>query len=443
MVASLGGTVASYHPGTGFAVVDGLASVAAARLAGERGVQAVEPDVVSQIVDPAFESAPALAGELDVGIASRDNPAAATLFAFQWHHRAIRAHTAWAAGFLGSPSVKVAILDSGIDGTHQELAGLIDAGRSRSFVATGSTDPLNPSDDQLLDAFFPGSGRPAWSDLNGHGTFTAATVSSNAIRAAGVTSKVTLIAVKVMNARGAGSILDILNGILHATDVGADVINMSLGAVASGHGGYIGFLNRITGYARSRGVTIVVASGNEAIDLDHSGGVYAAFCSSGMVICVSATGPLYAPIQGPYGDVDRPATYSTIGTSSVDVAAPGGNFETDAQGNVIPASISWVWAACSSTQLLFLDDPDEEGDEHYVKTSCTTSNRAIAGGVGTSASAPHVAGLAALLVERFGRSPGAIRTLIQDTADDLGKSGVDPRYGKGRINVARALGLIP
>jgi subtilisin family serine protease len=54
---------------------------------------------------------------------------------------------------------------------------------------------------------------------------------------------------------------------------------------------------------------------------------------------------------------------------------------------------------------------------------------------------PHVAGLAALLVETYGRNPGVIRDVILETADDLGKSGTDAFYGRGRINVARALGL--
>src|SRR5438067_10638652 len=59
------------------------------------------------------------------------------------------------------------------------------------------------------------------------------------------------------------------------------------------------------------------------------------------------------------------------------------------------------------------------------------------------ASAPHVAGLAALLVAQLGHgNPALIRARILQSADDLGDPGVDPYYGKGRINVARALGLI-
>jgi len=49
--------------------------------------------------------------------------------------------------------------------------------------------------------------------------------------------------------------------------------------------------------------------------------------------------------------------------------------------------------------------------------------------------------LAALLVEKYGRDPGAIKNAIQTGADDLGAAGTDPLYGKGRINVPNSLGL--
>jgi subtilisin family serine protease len=63
---------------------------------------------------------------------------------------------------------------------------------------------------------------------------------------------------------------------------------------------------------------------------------------------------------------------------------------------------------------------------------------------GTSFAAPHVAGLAALLVAQLGHgNPALIRARILESADDLGKPGTDPYYGKGRINVARAFGVLP
>jgi hypothetical protein len=53
--------------------------------------------------------------------------------------------------------------------------------------------------------------------------------------------------------------------------------------------------------------------------------------------------------------------------------------------------------------------------------------------------APHVAGLAALVVEDVGRNPAQVRARIQQYADDLGQIGTDPYYGKGRINVIATL----
>ena len=58
-------------------------------------------------------------------------------------------------------------------------------------------------------------------------------------------------------------------------------------------------------------------------------------------------------------------------------------------------------------------------------------------------SAPHVSGTAALLVGILGRSPSQIKARIQQTADNLAGNGTTPFYGKGRLNVARAVGAIP
>jgi subtilisin family serine protease len=463
------------HEGAGFAVVEGLSSTSAQALAKQRGVKAVEPDLVAQVIDRSSWGVDAGGDALDVGATSQANPATAFFFPRQWHLRAIGAHAAWAAGRLGSPLVKVAILDSGIDPTFPDLAGLVDESRSASFLPTGSTVCLDPSDDQLINGraatptcpaltgFFPG--RPAWIDLNGHGTYTGGLVSSKAAVTAGVTSQVTLMAVKVLDAQGSGPFSSIMQGVAFATDQGADVINMSLGALFLQHGGYIGFLNKITQYARSRGVTIIVASGNDGVDLDHSRGVYAAFCSSGQVICVSATGPIMAltnagvpSVNGPnfLPTVDEPAIYSNYGTSSIEVAGPGGNYALNAAGNAI-TSIVRVWSGCSRTALDFIvptvppnSPPGTQPAPPFYRKSICADPAAFglpptavftSGAVGTSAAAPHVSGLAALLVEQYGRSPGQIRTVLQQTADDLGKPGADPHYGKGRINVPRALGL--
>ena len=216
-VESLGGSVVAHHDGAGFAVVEGLSAAGAASLARARGVRAVEPDLVAQVVEPAAFLRDIAADAADVGPASPSNPAGAVRFARQWNMRAIGAPVAWAAGRLGSASGDVAILDSGTDDWHRDTEGRVDVTRSASFLPTSSVaaaiatrDCSNPTDHELINgrpafavsptqtcpalpAFF--AGKPAWTDLNGHGTYTGSIVSSNAVRVAGVTSQVTLMAV--------------------------------------------------------------------------------------------------------------------------------------------------------------------------------------------------------------------------------------------------------
>ena len=373
--------------------------------------------------------------------------------------RAIGADIAWKAGRTGSPNVDVAILDSGIDPTYIDLLTLVDVSRAAAFVATKGTNPLDPTDDQLIEKFFPGI--PLWRDLNGHGTHVASTVSSRSLANAGVTSRVTLIPVKVTGANGSGSFTHILQGILYATDVGADVINASLGAIFPRRGTQSStkILDRVTKYARSAGVTMVVAAGNDGALLHpSSNALYAAFCSTKNVICVSATGPHTslgangkANVNGPtfLPSLDTPSIFTNFGQQYIDVAAPGGNWLENDKGEIVSAVV--VWAACSQPSRDFIEPDVPEGSPpgtepppgFYQKSVCAqlpqfTFTR---GSVGTSMSAPHVSGLAALLVETYGRNPEAIRDVIRSTANDLGKLGTDDFYGRGRINVARALGL--
>ena len=401
-VAGLGGTVEFTH-GVGLATVSGLSAEAATALAKNKAIGAVEADVGFEF-EPIFEEGNV--ASFDANPASPGNPTTASFYARQWNMRAIDADVAWAAGRTGSSGVTLAILDTGIDYTYPDLLGLVDLSRSASFV---------PEDDFYVGLFFPG--KHLVTDIHYHGTHVASTAVSNSDVIAGVTTQTTLIGVKVCSAvLGYCPFSAIVQGVLFAVDNGADVINMSLGGgfEKAGSEGLVGFYNMLFNYARSAGVTMVVSAGNEAIDLDHDGDFYKTYCSTPNTICVSATGPTSGGTSGPWTDIDSFAGYSNYGRSAINVAAPGGT-----------GSPGWVWAACSQTSL--------------VIPVCQTGTYIVGLG-GTSMSAPHVSGLAALMVEDVGRNPGRIKAAIQKSADDLGQPGTDPWYGKGRINVATAVG---
>ena len=414
-VAELGGRVVMNHP-IGIALVEDLDGEAADALKTSVKAQYVEATPQFQLIEPAAVASPIRARLAGATVpaaftpASADDPSQALLFEEQWNLRHVQADAAWAAGRLGSPNVTVAILDTGIDYMLPDLQGRVDLDRSVSF------EPL----DDLFGAIFYPDRHPS-TDLHYHGTNVATQVASNAWAFAGVTSRTTLMSVKVCSFLGGCS--GVIEGILYAIDNGADVINMSLGGwfAKSAYPGMVSAYNAIMNYAKQQGVTIVVAAGNDGNDLDthknigirdpvtgeiveriHVPSFFATFCDATHVICVSAT-----RID------DEPASYTNYGRSAIDVAAPGG------------VSGEWVYSLCPQTSLAFFCE-----DGYYTL-----------GVAGTSQATPHVAGLAALAVEDVGRNVAQVRAYIRNSADRIpGHGGNSPYYGKGRINVARAVG---
>ncbi len=442
-VAALGGKVLWVSPGSGLAAVSGLQGSAATTLAGAKGIQAVDGDALIALDVPRLATDATADGS---GVASNAAPAAAVRYPRQWNMRAVQADVAWAHGFRGSSSVSVFMLDSGIDPHHADTEGRVDPTRSVDLLGTfdaqavvnGDTVIVPFTEADTVQKYF--RGHEVYTDLFFHGTHTAATVSSNAVRAAGITSMTTLVAVKVCGYINDCPFSSILNGVIYAANGGADVVNMSLGGAftKAGNGRFVGLLDKVFNYARSKGVTVVVSAGNSAADLDHDRNTYWTFCNTPSVICVAATGPTSdanatnpnanVARSGPWTTIDAPAYYTNFGRSAISVAAPGGN---SSFGPALPAPAGrdvFVWAACSQTSLLI---------------GCFSSPNFIVGAQGTSMAAPHVAGTAALLVSIVGRNPGQIKARIQQSADNVGGNGTTPFYGKGRLNVARAVGAIP
>ena len=424
-VNAVGGQIIFAHAGAGIAAVSGLDQTGADALAAAPSIAAVDADAYTTIDEPMTASE-----SFDQSIPSQQaNPAGAILFARQWNMRAISAPAAWAAGDVGKNSVRVGIIDTGIDYLSADTYGKVDFTLSQSF--------LSAAENARVEANFPGKHVQLFADLNGHGTHVAATVSSNAFWFAGVTSKVTLVALRVCTPEGSCPTSSVLNAILYASDRGLDVVNMSLGGTfnrrdGSARGGFgpsfLATINSVFNYAYRSGTTVVVAAGNGdpktglGYDMDHDGNAYNAYCNSPHVMCISATGPTGGTNAAPI-NVDALARYSNFGRSAITVAAPGG-YALPVQ--MVCSGFSIVFAVCQSRT--------------YNPTTGSASTFVLSAS-GTSMATPHVAGLAALVAGEVGRNPSAIAARISNSADQLGWGGNSPPYGAGRINVAHAMGV--
>ncbi|MFH1141862.1 MAG: S8 family serine peptidase [Chloroflexota bacterium] len=207
-------------------------------------------------------------------------------FFVQWNMAKIQAPQAWDIT-TGNPSIKIAILDTGIDQDHVDLP----------LGSKIVTNQMNFTNSDTVD------------DRYGHGTHVAgiaAASTNNGVGVAGVGYNSSLMNVKVLGDSGSGPLSGVAAGIVWAADNGAKVINMSLGATMGEQ-----TLEDAVNYAWGKGVVLVAAAGNFNSTVD----VYPARYDN--VIAVAATDPS-----------DARASFSSYGPW-VDVAAPGvGIFST-------------------------------------------------------------------------------------------------------------------
>ncbi|MDG5856070.1 S8 family peptidase [Clostridium beijerinckii] len=143
--------------------------------------------------------------------------------------------------------INVAVLDTGVDYTHPDLKNRVLKSKGYNFVDNNS-DTM---------------------DDNGHGTHVSGIIAANAndnIGIAGIdgTLDVKIIPIKVLDSNGEGDINDIVNGIKYAADNGADIINLSFGANEKSK-----LISEAISYAKSKGVFVVAAAGNDNEDSDN------------------------------------------------------------------------------------------------------------------------------------------------------------------------------
>jgi len=299
----------------------------------------------------------------------------------------------------GRPEVIVAVLDTGIDLSHPDLAGRVWQNPSETPNNAADDDGNGCVDDVNGCAFVsqpsPGCQRASGGFVHddvGHGTFVAGIVAANGNSEGmvGVARGATVMAVRVLDCDGAGTSMAVAQGILYAAKNGAKVINVSLGWTNDSSI----IREAVRTATNTYGALIVAASGNSG----KEGVAYPAKYPE--VLAVGA-----ASIANP----DKRASFSATGPE-VDVVAIGERII-----GTVPRTSCQTFLPCISGQP-------------------------YAAGNGTSFSTPQVSGLAALILSRRpGTPPGQLLAAIKDTATAV-PDGDRPNWaGEGRINMLEAL----
>jgi len=294
----------------------------------------------------------------------------------QWNFRMVNAEKAWET--TRGKGVVVAVIDTGVSGVDSRKGKACRDFNTTSFVP--GYDFVN-DDDQPYDD-------------HAHGTHVAGTIAeatNNGEGVAGLAYEATIMPLKVLSASGSGGSADIADAIRWAADMGAHVINMSLGSSFPDS-----VIHNACKYARKKGVVIVCAAGNSG---RQGVGYPAAFAECFAVSAVGPTGKL--------------AEYSSWG-KQVAIAAPGGDYVSS--GNRADGILQ-------NTNL----GPSlgGHGDDYYSFQ-------------GTSMATPHVAAVAALVISTGVTDAGKVEEILRQSATPKGDA---KKFGAGLLDAAKAVSM--
>jgi lantibiotic leader peptide-processing serine protease len=402
------------------------------------------------------EERPGATGREDGGSAGGNHGTdAEPLSDLQWSLEMIGATPDGAHRHATGKGVDVGIMDTGIDGTHPDLAPNFDPVRSRNFT-TDIPDIDGPCEAaSCVD--------PADVDDNGHGTHVAGIVAAadNDFGILGVAPDATLVALRAGQDSGFFFLYETVAAIVYAGSIGLDVVNMSFytdpwlynctsrdeyleGTVTDEELAQQRLVRQLVeaavGYAHQRGVTLVGSAGNENIDkaaptrIDETSPDFPLDAARPRVVANTClTMPNEAPqviAVSAVGPSTTKADYSSYGLDVVDISAPGGWFrdfigtpEFQTPGNTVLSSYPLDVAIEQE-----LADPGGVPVDEFSVRYCDDG---VCGFYtylqGTSMAAPHVTGAAALVVEAHGHrtghgglalAPDEVESILVETATD-------------------------
>lgn len=185
----------------------------------------------------------------------------------QWDDNRMNVPAAWGTS-LGDRTVRVAVIDTGVDGSHKELSANYDNRNSANTI------PCNT----LTKLFGPGLGEKdcSMADTEGHGTWVASRIAGavNGFASNGIAPNVQIVGYKTLSTTLGGGLTSwIVDGMLRACDIDSDLINMSLGGYndLSPEGVDDTFLwVDAVNYCRSKGTAIIASAGNEHVRVNRA-----------------------------------------------------------------------------------------------------------------------------------------------------------------------------
>jgi subtilisin family serine protease len=378
--------------------------------------------------------------------------------------------------------VKIAILDTGVNPEHPDVSGNL----IFNATLTSYTPDFGPQNCEVPDPADPDHLRDLTVDQVGHGTWTSSLAAGAAGPGTGlmigVAPEAKILNIKVLRAiavapgvitppsadtpfnrcflrGGSGLFSWVLQGMLLASEQGADVISMSLGGFvnrATEKGVHSAF-NRVANFVTARGTIVFAAAGNAALDLGRiQSFVELPAQGSNIIAVMASTNPDHPPSFCSLG-TDCLASYSDFGSNLHGLSAPGG--DSPAGGCAFSGTpcnpTGFVRGACSAgvpgtTTPSPTGYPVSGPPPAGTSWGCFSLSAIVSGelvnhiwyvqATGTSGATPIAAGVAALVkAANLSLTPSQVRTILQQTAQDIGKRGYDPLFNFGLVDATAAV----